>query len=138
MTLGYNDDELGMRVSSFHLPDTEELSGSCTQSNVAALVVMNACLAQHGVVFQLGLAQRRSVGGDEHKLGLAASHGLQCGLQSERLEELASETQWAPVVVAVLTTLPLLITSWSLLLMLSLVVFLVLGAICSGTSSVKE
>lgn len=37
-------------------------------------------LGKHGVVLKLGLAQRRAVGGDEDKLGLAGAEGLHGGL----------------------------------------------------------
>lgn len=66
-------------------PNAEELSGSCAKSNVGALEVVDTSLGEHGVVLELGLAQWRSVGRDEDKLGLAASHRLEGRLQAEAL-----------------------------------------------------
>jgi hypothetical protein len=42
--------------------------------------VVDASLGQHGVVFELRLAERRSVAGDDDELGLAGAKGLEGGL----------------------------------------------------------
>lgn len=60
--------------------DTEELSGSGSQSDVGSLEVVDGSLGEHGVVLKLRLAQRWGVGGDEHQLGLAGSHALESRL----------------------------------------------------------
>lgn len=66
-----------------NLPDAEELTGSSTKGDVGALVVVNGSLGKHGVVLDLGLAQRRRVGRDEHQLGLARAHVLESALKAE-------------------------------------------------------
>ena len=40
-------------------------------------------LGKHGVVFQLGLAQRRGVAGDDDELGLSGAESLEGGFVSE-------------------------------------------------------
>ena len=54
---------------SDHVPNTEELSSSGTQRNVRARKVVHGRLREHSVVFNLGLAQRGRVPGDEDELG---------------------------------------------------------------------
>ena len=54
---------------SNHVPNTEELSSSGTQRNVRARKVVHGRLREHSVVFNLGLAQRGRVPGDEDELG---------------------------------------------------------------------
>lgn len=66
-----------------NLPDAEELTGSSTEGNVGALVVVNGSLGKHGVVLDLGLAQGRRVGRDEDELGLARAHVLESALKAE-------------------------------------------------------
>lgn len=66
-----------------NLPDAEELTGSSTESNVGALVVVHGSLGKHGVVLDLGLAQGRRVGRDEHELSLARAHVLESALKAE-------------------------------------------------------
>lgn len=66
-----------------NLPNAEELTGSSTKSDVGALVVVNGSLGKHGVVLDLGLAKRRSVGRDQNKLGLAGAHVLKSALKTE-------------------------------------------------------
>ena len=44
---------------------------------------MNGSLGQHGVVLELTLAQRGSVGGDDDELGLAVTEGLEGRLVSQ-------------------------------------------------------
>ena len=57
---------------------------------------MHTRLAQHGVVLELRLAQRRAVAGDEDKLGLALADRLECRLVAERiLARLHNESQTA-------------------------------------------
>jgi len=45
--------------------------------------VVNVGLAQHGVVLELTLAERRGVSGDDDKLGFARSEGLEGRFVSE-------------------------------------------------------
>lgn len=66
-----------------NLPDAEELTGSSTESNVGALVVVDRSLGKHGVVLDLGLAQGRGVGRDENELSLASAHVLESALKAE-------------------------------------------------------
>lgn len=49
VALAKGDNSISKHIDS---PDPEKLSGSGSQSDVAPLVVVNCCLAQHGVVFQ--------------------------------------------------------------------------------------
>ena len=44
---------------------------------------MDRSLSKHGVVLELTLAQRGSVGGNDDKLGLAVTEGLEGRLVSE-------------------------------------------------------
>lgn len=44
---------------------------------------MDAGLAEHAVVLELRLAERRRVAGDDNKLGLAGSEGLEGALVAE-------------------------------------------------------
>ena len=50
---------------------------------VVASEVVDIGLGQHGVVFQLGLAERRGVAGDDDELGLSGAEGLEGRLVSE-------------------------------------------------------
>ena len=52
----------------------KEISG---QTYVGASVVVDGSLGHHGVVLELRLAERRSVGRDEDELGLAGAEGLE-------------------------------------------------------------
>ncbi len=61
-------------LGSGNLPDAEELTGSSTESDVGALVVVDGSLGKHGVVLDLRLAEGRGVGRDEHELSLARAH----------------------------------------------------------------
>lgn len=47
---------------------------------VVAREVVDGSLGQHGVVLELTLAERRSVGSNEDQLGLAGTQGLDGGL----------------------------------------------------------
>lgn len=47
---------------------------------VVAVEVVDGDLGEHGVVLELGLAQRRAVTGDEDQLGLTRAEGLHGGL----------------------------------------------------------
>ena len=51
--------------------DPEVLAARSAELIVVAGVVVNASLSQHGVVLDLGLAERRGVVGDDHQLGLS-------------------------------------------------------------------
>lgn len=50
---------------------------------VVAAEVVNGGLGQHGVVLQLGLAERRSVASDDDKLGLAGTESLESRLVTQ-------------------------------------------------------
>lgn len=50
---------------------------------VVAGEVVNRGLGQHAVVLQLGLAERRSVAGNDDQLGLAGAEALQGGLVAQ-------------------------------------------------------
>lgn len=50
---------------------------------VVAVEVVDGALGQHGVVLELGLAERRGVAGDEDQLGLAHAELLERGLVSK-------------------------------------------------------
>ena len=50
-------------------PNAEKFASGSTQRHVRTSKVMNRCFGQHGVVLQLGLPQRRTVSGDQHKFG---------------------------------------------------------------------
>jgi hypothetical protein len=54
----------------------EELSTRSAEVTVGAGVVVHSALGEHGVVLDLGLAQRRAVGGDDHELGLGVAKSL--------------------------------------------------------------
>lgn len=57
--------------------------GNMCATYVGTREVVNWGLGQHGVVLQLGLAQGRSVAGDDDELGLAGSQTLQGRLVAE-------------------------------------------------------
>ncbi len=50
---------------------------------VVASEMMYICLGEHGVVFQLGLAERGGVASDDNELGLSGAKSLECRLVSE-------------------------------------------------------
>ena len=54
---------------SDHVPNTEELSSGRTKCNVGTSEVMDRSLREHGVVFQLRLAERGAVAGNQDELG---------------------------------------------------------------------
>ena len=64
--------------ASSKLIDKED---NCTY--VVASKVVDLGLGKHGVVFQLGLAQRRGVAGDDDELGLSGAESLEGGFVSE-------------------------------------------------------
>jgi hypothetical protein len=66
------------RRSKLHRIDKEDV-----WTYVVASEVVNIGLGQHGVVFQLGLAERRCVPGDDDELGLSGSEGLESRFVSE-------------------------------------------------------
>jgi hypothetical protein len=51
-----------------NVPNTEELSGSSSESNVGTTEVVDGGLGKHGIVLKLRLAERRAVASNEHKL----------------------------------------------------------------------
>jgi hypothetical protein len=48
---------------------TEELTTSSTEVNVVTVVVVNTSLGQHSIVFNFGLAKRRTVTSNDDQLG---------------------------------------------------------------------
>jgi hypothetical protein len=48
---------------------TEELTTGGTKIDVVTVVVVNTSLGQHGVVFDLGLTERRTVTSNDDQLG---------------------------------------------------------------------
>lgn len=70
-------------VEDGHNTDAEQLTSSSTKSDVGALVVVDGSLGKHGVVLDLGLAQRRRVSRDEYELSLARAHVLESALKAE-------------------------------------------------------
>jgi hypothetical protein len=48
---------------------TEKLTTGGTKVNVVTVVVVDTSLGQHGVVFNLGLAERRTVTSNDDQLG---------------------------------------------------------------------
>lgn len=109
-----------------------------TQTYVVAGEVVNGSLGKHGVVLELRLAERGSVGGDDDELGLAVTEGLQ--------GRLVSQSDWMQKHVRIILSLyshacliaispfPLFITRANLELMLS-PDFLLLGAIVTLSKS---
>jgi hypothetical protein len=47
----------------------EELTASGTKLNVVAIVMMDGSLGKHGIVLNLGLAERRAVTSNDDQLG---------------------------------------------------------------------
>jgi hypothetical protein len=60
-----------------------ELTAGGTKVGVVTRVVVDGGLGKHGKIFDLGLAKRGAVGGDEDHLGLALAEGLGGGLVTE-------------------------------------------------------
>lgn len=54
--------------------------GMGDKTYVVAVEVVDGSLGEHGVVLNLGLAERRAVTGDENKLGLSGAESLHGGL----------------------------------------------------------
>ena len=65
------DDVAVPRVGDGEGADPEVLAAGGPELIVVAGVVMDASLGQHGVVLDLGLAERWSVVGDDHQFGLS-------------------------------------------------------------------
>ena len=65
------DDVAVPRVGDGEGADPEVLATSSAKLVVVASVVVDASLGQHGVVLDLGLAERWSVVGDDHQFGLS-------------------------------------------------------------------
>merc|ERR1719481_2474354 len=64
-------------VSDAQGANPEILSTRCTKLVVVASVVMDSSLGQHSVILNLGLSEWRCIVGDDHKLRLSISEGLQ-------------------------------------------------------------
>lgn len=107
------------------------------ETYVVAREVVNGSLGQHGVVLELTLAERGSVGRDDDQLGLSVTEGLEGGLVTK-------SDCWAAVrkknltymymIVVKTLPFPLFITRANLELMLS-PDFLLLGAIVTLSKS---
>ncbi|KAL7491822.1 hypothetical protein ACHAWT_001084, partial [Skeletonema menzelii] len=75
-----------VRISSINDRDdraVEHLSAGSSKSSVVTAVVVNLNLGEHGKVLNLGLTQRRAVGGDENHLRLSSAESLQSRLVSK-------------------------------------------------------
>lgn len=66
-------------MQRFHRPpptkDNVYPGNSAGETHVGSTVVVDGSLGQHGVVLQLGLAERGGVAGNQNQLGLARSEG---------------------------------------------------------------
>ena len=105
---GHGADDIGVAgVRDAERAHAEVLAARRAQIDVVAAVVVHARLGQHGVVLDLGLAQRRAVVGDDDELALAASQRLERGGVAQRvLAGLHNQRQ--PVVDRLLRLLRLL------------------------------
>ena len=69
---GHGPDDVAVpRVGDGEGADPEVLAAGGAQLIVVACVVVDAGLGQHGVVLNLGLAERGGVVGDDHQLRLS-------------------------------------------------------------------
>merc|ERR1712087_1048208 len=80
-----SDDIRVSGVSDTQGANTEIFSTSGPQLVVVASVVVDSGLGQHGVVLDLGLAERGSVVGDDHQLALPVPQGLQSLLVAQHV-----------------------------------------------------
>lgn len=69
LSLGLGDDVRVTGVGDGEDTDTEVLSAGGTELDVGASVVVDTSLGQHGVVLNLGLAERGAVTRDDDQLG---------------------------------------------------------------------
>ena len=74
--------------------DPEVLATGSAELVVVASVVVDASLGQHGVVLDLGLAERWSVVGDDHQFGLSAP-AIERPLSTEQLRDARGESHKA-------------------------------------------
>ena len=88
------DDVAVPRVGDGEGADPEVLATGSAELVVVASVVVDASLGQHGVVLDLGLAERWSVVGDDHQFGLStpASDGP---VSTEQLRDARGESHKA-------------------------------------------
>ena len=63
------DEDRKRECAKMDAPDTEQLASSSAERNVGARKVVHGGLGEHGVVLQLGLAERGAVASDEDQLG---------------------------------------------------------------------
>merc|ERR1711924_84000 len=63
--------------------DTEVLTAGSAEVVVVSSVVVDTALGEYRVVLELGLAEGRAVGGDDHQLGLASAQLLKGRLVAE-------------------------------------------------------
>lgn len=56
-------------IGDHNAGNAKVLSAGSSQIHAVSTVVMHDSLGKHGVVLQLGLAERRAIVGNEHKLG---------------------------------------------------------------------
>jgi hypothetical protein len=63
---------------------TEKLTASSTKIDVVTVVMMDTSLGQHGVVFDLGLTERRTVTSNDDQLGYNAMNEISLKLKGGR------------------------------------------------------
>lgn len=84
LAANHRADDVGVsRVGDGEGANTVVATAGSAEVNVVAVVVVNTALGEHGVVLNLGLADRGDVVGDEDHLGLASPEGLEGGLVAE-------------------------------------------------------
>merc|ERR1719209_2291406 len=81
---GHGPDDVAVpRVSDRQGADPEVLATGSAELIVVSSVVVDPGLGQHGVVLNLGLAERGGVVGDDHQLGLSTPQGFEGLLVAE-------------------------------------------------------
>ena len=92
---GHRPDDVAVpRVGDGEGADPEVLAASGTEFVVVASVVVDASLGQHGVVLNLGLAERWGVVGDDHQFGLSTP-AIERPLSTEQLRDARGESNKA-------------------------------------------
>lgn len=86
LLLGHSADDIGVTgVSDTQRTNAEVLAAGSSEVHIVAGVVVHASLGQHGVVLDLGLAERRAVVGDDDELALATTKRLERGGVAQRV-----------------------------------------------------